>query len=224
MKVAHSPRFRPNKIEGTREQRRNGSFILGTWSYTCLPWIHAWLYLLYLNSDNQAKLDSQPFLLDIVMFTPLPSYGQLEMVLEAAAAGGSTTQSSTPHHLWHSSIMNTITYSMAHTALVSSKLPQWGQFVNNLFQAISAFVDIKQRARQIPSEYQYIVDTVLKGNRLWLSSRKIAIAAILLSIPSCIYCFWAHQTPDMWYLGPDVRMKCKQAIKHFGKRSTLPVK
>ena len=34
MKVAHSPRLRPNKIEGTREQRRKGSFILGTWSYT----------------------------------------------------------------------------------------------------------------------------------------------------------------------------------------------
>ena len=34
MKVAHSPRLRPNKIEGTREQGRKGSFILGTWSYT----------------------------------------------------------------------------------------------------------------------------------------------------------------------------------------------
>ena len=28
MKVAHSPRLRPNKIEGKREQRRKGSFIL----------------------------------------------------------------------------------------------------------------------------------------------------------------------------------------------------
>ena len=57
---------------------------------------------------------------------PLPSYGHLEMVLEAAAAGGSgaskfhnpapstsnTTKSSTSHHLWHSTIMNTIMYSM----------------------------------------------------------------------------------------------------------------
>ena len=34
MKVAHSPRLRPNKIEGTREQRTKSSFILGTWSNT----------------------------------------------------------------------------------------------------------------------------------------------------------------------------------------------
>ena len=97
-------------------------------SYTFLPFLQSLqIYILW----SKWRKSPLPLLLhfrDLPRrrhLAPLPSYGQLEIVLEPAAAGGSgaskfhnpapstsnTTQSSTPHHLWHSSIMNTI-YSM----------------------------------------------------------------------------------------------------------------